>query len=235
MVEEKITQSHDYFASILNTIREPFLVLDQDLRIITVSRSFYDFFKVTPEETVGKHVYDLGDRQWDIPKLRELLETILPQKQIFDDYEVEHDFATIGRRTMLLNGRQVQRALGKERITLLAFEDITERKRLEDLLAGSEERYRRIFETASDGIVLLEKGQGHILQANPATETMLGYSEAEYLGKSLRDMGVSLDTSDFTGIMESLDRQGILNYEDVPTKTKAGEDIWADIYLVDRA
>jgi signal transduction histidine kinase len=81
---------------------------------------------------VGQLIYDLGNKQWDIPKLRELLETILPQKASFDNYEVEHDFSTIGRRIMLLNARQIQRVLGKERIILLAIEDITERKRAEE-------------------------------------------------------------------------------------------------------
>ena len=89
-------------------------MLDQDLRGLKVSRSFYDFFKVKPEDTVGQLIYDLGNRQWDIPKLRVLLETILPEKSSFDNYEVEHDFATIGRRIMLLNARQIQRVLGKK-------------------------------------------------------------------------------------------------------------------------
>jgi len=236
MVEGKnTTRSYDYSESIINTVREPLLVLDQDLRVVTASRSFYDFFKVTSGETMGQLIYDLGDKQWDIPKLRELLETILPQKASFDDYEVEHDFATIGRRIMLLNGRQIEREPRKERIILLAIEDITERKRLEDLIAESEQLYKRVFETASDGIVLLEKHEGHIMQANPAAETILGYPEKEYLGKELRDIGISLDTSNFPEIMQSLGRQGILNYDDVPVKTKFGKDIYADIYLVDRA
>ena len=113
-------------------MREPLISLDQDLRVVTVSRSFYEFFKVKPEETVGHLVYDLGNKQWDIPKLRELLETILPQKATFDNYEVEHDFADIGRRTMLLNARQIQRGSGKERVILLAIEDITERRAIEN-------------------------------------------------------------------------------------------------------
>ena len=90
-------------------MREPLIALDQDLRVVKVSRSFYEVFKVKPEETVGQLIYDLGNKQWDIPKLRELLETILPEKTTFDDYEVEHDFATIGRRIMLLNARQIER------------------------------------------------------------------------------------------------------------------------------
>ena len=120
------------FEGIVETIREPLLVLDQDLRVVTVSRSFYEFFKVKPEETVGQFIYDLGDKQWDISKLRELLEKILPQQTAFDNYEVEHDFVTIGRRTLLLNARQIEREVDKERIILLAIEDITERKKYEE-------------------------------------------------------------------------------------------------------
>jgi len=116
--EETVTKSREYAESIINTVREPLITLDQDLRVVTASRSFYDVFKVKPEETVGQLIYDLGNKQWDIPKLRELLETILPRKSSFDNYEVEHEFASIGRRMMLLNARQIQRAQGKERIIL---------------------------------------------------------------------------------------------------------------------
>jgi len=117
--------------SVINTVREPLVSLDHNLRVVTVSRSFYDFFKVRPEETVGRLIYDLGNKQWDIPRLRELLETILPQRTSFDNYEVEHEFADIGKRTMLLNARQIQQGQGKERSILLAIEDITERKEIE--------------------------------------------------------------------------------------------------------
>ena len=125
-------EAREYAESIINTVREPLIALDQDLRVVKVSRSFYDVFKVKPEETMGQLIYDLGNKQWDIPKLRDLLEDILPKKVSFDNYEVEHDFAIIGRRIMLLNARQIQRASGKERIILLAIEDITERKQSEE-------------------------------------------------------------------------------------------------------
>ena len=138
--------AREYAESIINTVREPLIVLDQDLRVVSVSRSFYEFFKVKPEETMGQLIYDLGNKQWDIPKLRELLETILPQKATFNNYEVEHDFATIGRRIMLLNARQIKRVLGKERIILLAIEDITERKETEDGL----EKARKELAVARD-------------------------------------------------------------------------------------
>jgi two-component system cell cycle sensor histidine kinase PleC len=140
--KKTVTGSPEYSESIINTVREPLIALDQDLRVVSVSRSFYEVFKVKPEQTVGQLIYDLGNKQWNIPKLRELLETILPQKTTFDNYEVEHDFATIGRRIMLLNARQIQRASGKERIILLAIEDITERREIENGL----EKTRRELE-----------------------------------------------------------------------------------------
>ncbi len=120
--------------NIIDTVREPLLAIDKDLRVMKASRSFYEVFQVSPEETIGQLIYDLGNGQWDILKLRELLETILPEKTTFDNYEVEHDFSAIGKRVMLLNARQIERAFGKEKIILLAFEDITERKQKEKSL-----------------------------------------------------------------------------------------------------
>src|SRR3989339_1213181 len=141
----------EYAESIINTVREPLIALDQDLRVVSVSRSFYDVFKVKPEETVGQLIYDLGNKQWNIPKLRELLETILPKKATFDNYEVEHDFADIGRRIMLLNARANKGASGKKSIILLSIEDITVRKEIEDGLekARQELAATKISEDAS--------------------------------------------------------------------------------------
>lgn len=122
----------EYSESIVNTVREPLIVMDQHLRVITASRSFYEFFRAEPEDTIGKLIYNLGNNQWDIPKLRELLETILPQQTSFDDYKVEHDFTNIGWRTMLLNARQIERSQSKDRIILLSIEDITERNAIQE-------------------------------------------------------------------------------------------------------
>ncbi|MEX1297938.1 MAG: PAS domain-containing protein [Desulfotignum sp.] len=227
-------QTDGIYEDIVKTIHEPLLILDQDLRVVLASASFYEIFKVKSEETVDQLIYDLSNKQWDIPKLRDLLENILPQHTKFNNYEVEHDFATIGKRTMLLNDRQIERSFGKKRTILLAIEDITERQQLEDLLTESEFRYRRLYETASDGIVLFEKFKGHIVHVNPAAIKMLGYSEKECIGKTLQDIGVPIDMSDFPKIMESLSKSGILNYEDILLKTKFGKDIYADIYMVDR-
>jgi len=144
IIKKAADEASEFAESIINTVREPLISLDQDLRVVSVSRSFYEVFKVKPEETVGHLIYDLGNKQWDIPKLRELLETILPKKATFDNYEVEHDFADIGRRIMLLNARQIQRMSGKELIILLAIEDITERREVEKGLEKAHEELENL-------------------------------------------------------------------------------------------
>ncbi|MDX1531288.1 MAG: PAS domain-containing protein, partial [Rhodothermales bacterium] len=112
------------FAShIVDTIRESLLVLDTDLRVLKANESFYETFQVSPDETEGHLIYELGDGQWDLPELRTLIERILPENEAFNDYEVAHDFEHIGRRTMLLNARRLD---NQQRI-LLAIEDVTDR------------------------------------------------------------------------------------------------------------
>jgi PAS domain S-box-containing protein len=234
-VELAAEEARRYAESIVETVRGPLLVLGADLKIISANRNFYRTFKVTSGETIGTFIYDLGNKQWDIPELRELLEEVLPEKQAFDDFEVSHNFQDIGHKIMLLNACRIYRKDIGANMILLAIEDITEHKRLENLLMESEERYRRLFETANDGILLLEKSEGNITHANPAVTAMLGYSKEECLGNKLQDIGFSHDTRDFQEIMHALNRSGIIYYDDVPIKTKAGHHIDTDIYLVDRA
>ncbi len=132
--ERAIQDALEYSQGIVDTVREPLIVLDADLRVISASRSFYQIFKVKPGETEGQLIYDLGNHQWDIPKLRELLEDILPKTTSFDNFEVEHDFLDIGKRIMLLNAREIYQKANRTKLILLAIEDITERKELEEKL-----------------------------------------------------------------------------------------------------
>ncbi len=135
-------ETREYAESIVDTVREGLLVLDGDLRVISANRSFYETFKVKPGETEGQLVYDLGNRQWNIPKLRELLEEILPTDTTFDNFEVEHEFKIIGRRVMHLNARRIYRETNETRLILLAIEDVTERKRAQQALRQSSEELK---------------------------------------------------------------------------------------------
>jgi two-component sensor histidine kinase len=117
--------------AIVDTVREPVLVCDKDLRVIAASRSFYSVFKVSPEDTQGRLLYELGDGQWDIPKLRLLLENIIPEHGVMEDYEVEHEFPGVGHLTMRLNARQVFYEGGADTTILLGMEDITGQRAVE--------------------------------------------------------------------------------------------------------
>ena len=113
--------ARDLAEGIVDTVVEPLLVLDGGLQVISASRSFYEHFQVTAGQTVGRKIYDLGNGQWDIPALRELLEDILPQNQVMDGYVVEHDFPGLGQRRMVLNARRIVTALGNTEMILLAM------------------------------------------------------------------------------------------------------------------
>jgi len=141
--EQALEEARIYADSIVNTLREPLLVLDPGQRIISANRSFYQMFQVTREETENCLIYELGNHQWDTPSLRELLETIVPANAHFDDYEVDHTFPTIGRKTMLLNARRLERRSGEPWLILLAIEDITDRKRAEAMLARQAQELAR--------------------------------------------------------------------------------------------
>ncbi len=127
-VEAAVQDSREYAENIVETVREPLLVLDSSLRVLSANKSFYDIFKVFPEVTEGQYIYDLGSRQWDIPDLRKLLENILSKERAFNDFEVDHDFEGIGEKIMLLNARKMIQDRG---LILLAIEDITERRQVE--------------------------------------------------------------------------------------------------------
>lgn len=117
-----------YAEGIVETARQPFVVLDADLRVITANTSFYQTFKTSRGDVEKKRIYDLGNSQWDIPALRELLEKILPESTQLEDFEVAHDFPEIGHKRMLLNARRIYQHGMQTRMILLAIEDITGRK-----------------------------------------------------------------------------------------------------------
>ncbi len=125
-LEQSLRNTRTYAENIIETIREPLVVLDADLRVVSANRSFYQTFRVTPGETEGALLYTLGSGQWDIPDLRRLLEDILPEKMQFEGFEVKHDFPEIGQKKMLLNARRIVSGTGPDLI-LLAVEDVTDR------------------------------------------------------------------------------------------------------------
>ena len=124
-IEAEARSSRDFAQSIVDTVREPLLVLNGTFEVVSASRAFYHTFGLIPEETQERSLYELGNRQWDIPRLRELLETVLPKDTSFENFRIEHNFSGIGHRTLLLNARRIPGDAGTTQLILLAMEDIT--------------------------------------------------------------------------------------------------------------
>ncbi|MGA2700296.1 MAG: chemotaxis protein CheB [Isosphaeraceae bacterium] len=143
----RLRESGEYTQSIVDTVRDPLLILTDDLRVKSANQSFYQTFQVKPEETVNLLLYDLGRGQWDLPPLRRLLEDVLPSNRAFEEFEVEHDFPVIGHRAMLLNARRVLPRDGASPLILLAFQDVTEHRQAEAALRQSGERFRFLAES----------------------------------------------------------------------------------------
>ncbi len=168
-----------YAQDIVDTVREPLLMLDTSLRVQSANRAFYQTFKVTSAETENRHIYELGNGQWDIPALRTLLEDVIPTSSVFNDFELEHTFPVIGRRVMLLNGRKL-RAGSHGELLVLAMEDVTARKRAEEALLKAGALQNAIFNSANfSSIATDEKGVIQIF--NVGAERMLGYMAAEVM------------------------------------------------------
>ncbi len=245
--EEKADEARVFAESIIATVRQPLLVLNADLHVITANRSFYEVFKVKQEETEGKLLYELGNHQWNISKLRELLENILPKNTKLNDFEVEHNFENIGQKTMLVNARRVYRETNRTHMILLAIEDITERKQIEGELEKhqkhlgelveertaelqkSEAKFRAIFDNASDGMFLFDLKTRKFFMCNSECENLLGYAQEEFLNLDIVDIHPEEDLPFISEQIGKYSRSGKSIRNDIKFKRKDGSIFSSDV------
>jgi PAS domain S-box-containing protein len=223
--EGMLNVSLHYAESIIAALREPVVVLNGDLRVQTVNRPFLDSFHVSKEATENCLVYNLGNAQWDIPFLRTLLNEVLSKSHPIQDFEVTHDFPEIGRRDMLLNAHKFCLEPDSIPLILLAIEDVTERKMADAALKDSEIRYRRLFESAQDGILILNAQTLKTVDANPYMTDLLGYSRDEFLGKELWQIGLFSDKRASQLAYRELQRDGFIRYDHLPLQNRNGRQV----------
>lgn len=180
---------------ILDTVREPLLVLDPEFRVTQANRAFVRIFRVEPQDTIGKVLFALGDGQWDIAPLREMLREKLPLEAQLDDFEVDHVFPGIGRKIMLLNARLVSHGPHLPRIILLAFEDITERRITETHLAEQRRELELaqqilldILDTVREPLLVLD-AEFRVTQANRAFFQTFRVAPEDTIGEVLFALG----------------------------------------------
>src|SRR3977135_1003913 len=179
--EPLVEDIQDYAMNIVDTVREPLLILDTTLRVQSANRAFYQTFHVSSDETVDRLIYELGNGQWDIPDLRRLLEDVVPKSSVFNDFELEHTFPVIGRRVMLLNPRKLQAGHHGE-LLVLAMEDVTARKRAEEALLEAGALQSAIFNSANFSSIATD-AKGGIQIFNVGAERMLGYTDPDAMNK----------------------------------------------------
>lgn len=217
-----LNQSYDYSEAIIATMHNPMLILDKSLRVKSASKTFYKVFKVTEEETEGIKLYELGNRQWNIPRLRELLEDILPNNTHFYDFEITHTFPLIGEKTMLLNARRIVHNTIHEELILLAFADVTEvrklalenslkekevlelqieaQKKIEEAYKVANERVHNLFMEAP-AIICVHRGPEHVFELSSKIHMQV-LGKRDIIGKPVRKAMPDLEGS---GIYELLD------------------------------
>jgi two-component system, chemotaxis family, CheB/CheR fusion protein len=205
---EQARNARDFAEAIIDTVREPLAVLDQDLRIETVNRSFYQMFHLSAEQVAGHVLFEVGGGLWDFPKVHQLLENIISGGPRFEDLEIEHNFRGIGWKTMMLSACKIEQGDRTGKI-LLAFEDVTERKK------AAEARYRRLFEAAKDAIIIVDAHSGDITELNPYGEQLFGYSRAEVVGRKMWEAGPLKDLADARALLARVTAEGVVRLPDL--------------------
>jgi PAS domain S-box-containing protein len=186
--EEKMAVSDIAASDIVETVPSALIVLDRNLNITSANRAFYQTFRTSAEETEGCLIYDLGNRQWDIPALRTLLESVIPHRASVEGFEVEHDFPTIGRRTMLVNARKIFSPGDNDGSILLAIEDVSEERAARKESKSNWQLTQSIVDTIRDPLVVLENDMT-IVTASRAFLTMFESTQAETFGRRVSELG----------------------------------------------
>ncbi|HKE01567.1 MAG TPA: CheR family methyltransferase, partial [Planctomycetota bacterium] len=217
---EDMRSARDFSEAIVETIREPLVVLDGDLRVQSANRAFYQTFQLGREEVEQRPLSTVGAGQFNVPELREALEKVLPRDLRVLDLEIEREFGALGRRTLLVNVRKLERPDGG--LILLAFDDITETKR------AAEVRYRRLFESSNDGLLVVNGESGQVADASPSLLEIFGLDRTELLGRRLWETDLFHDTRVGEEVFakgRARDPIGV-----VPLMTREGK--WLDLEIV---
>ena len=222
--------ARQYAEALIEIVQQPLMVLDADLRVRRATSAYCETFMVTRQETEGQLVYEIGNGQWNAPRLRELLTSALFRPEPFLDFEVEHDFPHIGRRTMRLSGRSIPHGDAQERSLLVAIEDVTAR------CAIAEMRLQRLFETSKDGIVVIDAETATVQNVNRFFLELTGLERHEFIGKKVSHAGELPGIGWAAGIIAATEESEVVRRDDVEITTKTGlripVDVVANRYLV---
>ncbi len=180
----ELKEAIDYTHAIAETMHESLLMLTVDLKVRTANKGFYQTFKMSQATTEGQYLFEMGDNEWDIPELRSQLELVRSRNIPFTNFEITHVFSHVGRKSVILNAHKFSMKEGSQPMILLAIQDITERKTVEQEIKENEERFRLLLQNAFDIITVFDS-EGTIRYISSAVESVLGYTPDQRIGKSI--------------------------------------------------
>ncbi|HEY0759654.1 MAG TPA: chemotaxis protein CheB [Acidisarcina sp.] len=220
---EELKHARDYSEAIVETVREPLLVLNSALQIQMANRAFLDTFGLRLEEIAGRNLFELDNGQWSLPGILGLFERLAVEgATAIHDVEVERDFERIGWRIFQLYARKVYRS-NDAGLILLAMDDISERKR------AAEAKYRRLFETAKDGIVIIDGHTGEITDVNPYLIELFGYGRTDLIGRPFWEAEPIRDNEDARETFERIRKEDIVRLPDVSLRARDGRHIAVEV------
>lgn len=231
---DKIKRAYDYAESILRATHIPLLVLRADLSVNTGNEAFYRTFGLTRESTEGRPIFEICGGAWNVPKLRGLLEEVLPRNSFFDDFEASCEIPVLGRRTMLLSAQPLDYDDGMPQLILLSIEDATARMESINTLQASERRFRRLFDTAEEGILLIDPISRKVIDANPWVTTLLGCAHEELVGRELWELGLLKDARSSHATFRDLQEKNSIRFKvvvETPAQLARDIEVLAHIYL----
>jgi two-component system CheB/CheR fusion protein len=219
---EKVKYARDYAEAIVNTIHEPLVVLDEHLMIRHANRAFYDATETPDHLAKGKTIFEISSGRFDTPPMRALIDQVQRGATKFTDVEVEAKFRGGEIRTLLINAQRL-RSPDQEPLLLMALRDVTERKR------AAEARYRRLFESAGDGIVIVDALTGDVLDVNPVAEVLLGYQRRDLAGRKLWEIESIRNGPDMREAIKQIRERGGLRFDQIEVRAKDNRDVPVEV------
>ncbi len=230
----EVRQARDFAEAVIDTLRDPLLILDAELRVLMANEAFLAAFKISTKAVMGRKLEEIDRGCWDIPKLGELLSDIIPRRTTFDNFEVTHQTKRSGHRAFLLNARLLTQQSGQRKKILLGIQDVTELQSTQTRLRESELHHRRLFEAAHEGVLILDPGSRKITDANPFMTQLLGYSRDQLVGKELFEIGLLKDEAASRAMFRKLKRNHEIRYENLPLQSQTGRhqevEVVANLY-----
>jgi two-component system CheB/CheR fusion protein len=219
---EEARHARDFAEAIVNTVREPLVVLDQSLAVQNANRAFYEALGLNQGAALGQTLYAVGNGRFDLPEVRALFAKLATDATELNDVQIAYRPERGELRTLLLNARRL-RTTDQRGLILMAFEDITERKRT------AEAPYRRLFESARDGILLVDADTGEIMDVNPLTERLLGFARKELVGRKLWEIEPMRDVPRMRPTFDRIRELGMLRFDDLTLHTRDGHTLQAEV------